>query len=417
MAHVTTEYTPQELLTFLQMSGTIDIDDVAALMMEKKNKTILENHPYEISQNPKDKRWRTYIKEDGKPRRQIAKSSREKLEAALIEFYTGAAESKKEKVETLETLFPVWKEYKVLHRAAPTYISRIQDVWNVYYAHTDIVKIPIKDLDKLTVDIWIHRLIEMVGRSKKKYYRVSVVFRQILDYAVDAGIVSENVFRKVKVDGKIVFDPETKKPSETQVFSNAEVAALYEVAETEFREEHNRIHKLTPLAIMFQFCTGLRLGELVCIRYEDLREDEIQISRMYRFRQKEIITYTKGHSTGRYVILTKEAKHIIELARKYQQDNGLCSTGYIFSVNQEPLSYHSMMKAYTRYCKAIETIHKSSHKSRKTYISALIDGGVNINTVRSQVGHTSEKTTYQNYVYDRKTKPERVELIEKALAR
>lgn len=136
---------------------------------------------------------------------------------------------------------------------------------------------------------------------------------------------------------------------------------------------------------------------------------------MYRLREKEIVEYTKGHREGRYVILTTEALKIINMARSYQQEHGLNDAGYIFSVNDDPMSYHSIIKMYRRYCDEIGCSRKSSHKSRKTYISALIDGGVNINTIRDLVGHADERTTYNSYCYDRKSKSERAELIEKAL--
>lgn len=61
-------------------------------------------------------------------------------------------------------------------------------------------------------------------------------------------------------------------------------------------------------------------------------------------------------------------------------------------------------------------IHKNSHKTRKTYISALIDGKVNINTIREMVGHADERTTYNNYCFDRSTEDEKKALIENALA-
>ena len=58
---------------------------------------------------------------------------------------------------------------------------------------------------------------------------------------------------------------------------------------------------------------------------------------------------------------------------------------------------------------------KSSHKARKTVISALIDGNVNINSVREMAGHRDERTTYANYVYDRSTAEEKVRMVEEAL--
>ena len=125
--------------------------------------------------------------------------------------------------------------------------------------------------------------------------------------------------------------------------------------------------------------------------------------------------YTKGHNEGRYVILTSEAKELIESAKQYQIEHRLDCNGFIFSVNTDPLPYGPVKKLYTYLCDEIDTIRKSSHKSRMTYISALIDGGVNINTIRDLVGHADEHTTYKSYCYDRKEKSERVKLIEDAL--
>lgn len=43
----------------------------------------------------------------------------------------------------------------------------------------------------------------------------------------------------------------------------------------------------------------------------------------------------------------------------------------------------------------------SVHKIRKTYISALLDSGININEIRKQVGHEDERTTLHNYSFNR----------------
>ena len=58
--------------------------------------------------------------------------------------------------------------------------------------------------------------------------------------------------------------------------------------------------------------------------------------------------------------------------------------------------------------------YKSLHTTAETYISALIDGKVNINTVREMVGHADERTTPGNYTFDRKTDSEKAQMIENA---
>lgn len=59
----------------------------------KKRKQILSSHPYPITQG-KDGRYRSYVKTEGGKRRQIAKSTYEKVEDAIVDFYMGEAEEK-----------------------------------------------------------------------------------------------------------------------------------------------------------------------------------------------------------------------------------------------------------------------------------------------------------------------------------
>lgn len=66
-------------------------------------------------------------------------------------------------------------------------------------------------------------------------------------------------------------------------------------------------------------------------------------------------------------------------------------------------------------CNRLDIEYRSSHKLRKTFVSSLIDEGVNINTVREVAGHAAEQTTMQYYCYDRKSKTERDAQILSAL--
>ena len=68
-----------------------------------------------------------------------------------------------------------------------------------------------------------------------------------------------------------------------------------------------------------------------------------------------------------------------------------------------------------KYCNHLNIKYRSPHKIRKTYISALIDAGVNIDTIRRLVGHTDERTTYKSYCYDRKEDKEIKEQLNDAL--
>jgi integrase len=68
-----------------------------------------------------------------------------------------------------------------------------------------------------------------------------------------------------------------------------------------------------------------------------------------------------------------------------------------------------------RGCEFINIDVKTSHKIRKTYISTLIDSGLNIDEIRRMVGHSDERTTYGNYCFNRLTNKQTEDAIEKAL--
>ena len=79
---------PQEILDFQVRNGMIELDDVRASIVDTERKKILKAHPYAISHG-KDGRWRTWVPDkkakDG--RKKIAKSTREKLEEAIVCYY------------------------------------------------------------------------------------------------------------------------------------------------------------------------------------------------------------------------------------------------------------------------------------------------------------------------------------------
>jgi integrase len=115
------------------------------------------------------------------------------------------------------------------------------------------------------------------------------------------------------------------------------------------------------------------------------------------------------------VVLTDKAMEIIEAVNDRKQELGI-DNEYIFSLKDQPASYDALKDLYPSYCSKLDITNRSSHKSRKTFVSSLIDGGVNINTVREMVGHNDERTTLSCYCFDRNTDAERKNMIQNALS-
>lgn len=387
-----------------------------------KKKYVEEVHNHKITPpHPSEKRWKTYVDCEGSGRKLIAKTNEEDFYQALYYHYSDTtdlipqAKRKRGKYTTLENFYDEWLEYKSLHTNAETYINRINQSWKTYYLGTQIITIPLANLDKVTLDKWAHSLIQDHQMTKTEYYNTTIIMRQALEYAVDLGIIEQNPFSKVKIDGMRMFKKLPKKPNNTQVFTDAELAQLFKMAWDDFHNRSQKRHVLAPLAVLFQFQTGLRIGELVAVKHSDVEGDYLHIQRMCPYGTREVVERLKGNGADRFVFLTEEAKRIIRVCRNYQMTTSQEETEYIFSVNNEPLYAPSVRDLYAKYCDKLNTDHKSSHKARKTYISALFDADVNINTIREMVGHSDEKTTLHNYVFDRSDENDRKKIIQKAL--
>ena len=408
---------PGELLQYLVDSGKIDLGSAEEEMRKSKITEIIESHPYKIYQG-KDGKWYTHIPDDSKSekRRKIVRATLEEVHEVIYDHYSGAAEKRQLLGKTIETLYPQWLEYKRLITPAPTTITRLQSDWKKYYEGTPIIKVPIVRLKKLDLDKWAHKLIRERELTSKQYSNLRAIMNQVLDYAVDLEIIETNPFEKVKIRGKHLFRPVKDKPPEERIYSVNEEKTVKEMAWKDY-EDRVKVYVLSPLALLLQLETGVRIGELCVLRYEDIHGDYLRVQRMLRRDAKEVVPYTKGAFGDREVILTSEAKRIIETCRKHQQMLGVEDDGYIFSINGEPCSYYAIEDLYRKYSgKMGLNGNKPSHTSRRTNLTKLLDGHVHLDSVMKMAGHCDKKTTLSNYFYDRSTAEEKVRLVEEALA-
>ena len=395
------------LLNELSCSN-IDLDEVLDNIDIMTNKKILEWHPYAVTEN-KDGRFSTYVADSTKPnnRRKIVKASKELLEKEIIKFYREREKEKSKEKICLKTFYAEWLDFKALHTNSSRYIKTIDELWKRYYAHDGIIEIPFSRPDKYTLDKWAHSLIKNNCMTKKQYYNMAVIMRQSLELAVEKNIIPENPFSKVKIDTKL-FTPVKKKSDETQVYLLDEQPLIEREAYADF--ERNNMS--ASLAIPFAFQTGLRISEIVALKWTDINEEKENCIHIQRMETKEfeklpdgswskekpvIIERTKSYAGNRNVYLTSTARKILNQARVHNAENGYGSSEYIFLNHGERLTARYLNTILRRCCMNAGISEKGMHKIRKTYISTLIDNeDININFIREQVGHTDERTTYGN---------------------
>lgn len=410
----------QEILQYAIQHGIIDTAYVQEQIKMQKRTELLEKHPYKMWEGT-DGKWYTYLPDEEKGRVLKKRRTRKEIEDIVVHYW-GMEE--KEEI-TLKRLFPVWLRYKEKHTDASSYIKRITTDWQTFYEwNTDFIQKPIAQFNKAELDEWAHSMIKEFNLTKKAYYNMSLILRQCLLYAVDKGDIKENVFAGVKINTKL-FRRVKKKESETQVFQTDEVPAIVEDMLRRFK---NNPKDTSPLAVLLDFEIGVRTGELVAIRTTDITGRYLHIQRQEirkyehvdEYKMKlvgfEVVEYTKSEDGDREIYLTDTAIRIINLIKAINEENGYRNKdNYLFVREIGKINAYSVQARILRGCEQIGIQTKTMHKVRKTYISSLIDSGLNINEVRKLAGHADERTTYANYCFNRQAGERTEKQIEQAL--
>lgn len=414
---------PNDILQHLLLRCNMSVEDVQSEIENMRNQKYLENHMYEIWQGA-DGRWRTHLPDPTakSERRLIAKSTRESLDKEIIRYYKSIDVQEQAKRVTLREWYQIWLDYKKLQTRSDMYVRKFDSDWNKHYKDSKLINIPIVNLDYDTLQEWALRIVRDKKLTKKQYYNMALIIRQSLDYAVQKKLIAENPFLKVHVDCKL-FQPKKKPVNKSQVFLTDEQPRI----EAEAWNDFANTGTVACLAIPFAFQTGLRLGEIVALKESDIDGNYIHVQRM-EIRQVEqlengswskqiftVVDYTKSEAGDRQVYLSKTAKKILAEIISSNRQHGYSDSDFLFLGENGRVHAKSVDYRIRKYCRHIGISEKALHKIRKTYISTLIDSGLNINEIRKLAGHEDERTTYNNFCFNRMTNEQTEHLLEAAL--
>lgn len=400
----------RDLLLFYLNCGIIDISDVMSCSEDViMNKILKQVHSYKVYYCKSDNRWHTYVKDDTKPngRKLIVRKSKGALEKHLLDHYR--IQLNTVKTYTFESLYEEFMQYKDATTSKGTVNAYIK-AYKRFYKDDSIIK---EDLSKIkipTLRMWLETKIREHKLNYKAYQKFAVVFNQLFKYAVEMEYVDNNPFDRINVRSLGLYNT-PKKNSKEKVFSRSETRDINKVAFDDFAEKPNCV----PLAVLLVFQTGLRLGEIVALKWSDIDYESktLRVCRFERVQQnysadfKELTNCehiivecdTKGEYGERFVDLTEDALYILRLLKDYYNSANLVSE-WLFVNKNGRIHNRAMDLRIRRYCRLIGSSIKSLHKIRSTYISMLRDAGMSFEKIREEVGHKSVLTTANHYFYD-----------------
>ena len=205
-------------------------------------------------------------------------------------------------------IYSEWIEYKTSTVSSYNTIVRYNQRYKKYLSISKLHNMCFKRIDLLTLSAECNRLVKDWKLTNKEWKNIKGIFNGMYDYAFCKGYIPENIFVKVTISVK--YRQINKKSSKEVIFTKTEREDLYQFLEDEYNKTHNIVCK----AIQFQFLTGLRVGELEALKWENIEDNRVhiiceQIQDRYSY-EYSIVPHTKTNQ-DRYVILIQEAKDLL----------------------------------------------------------------------------------------------------------
>ena len=385
-------------------NNIIDLSYVQEKIEMTKRKELLEKHPYKISQG-KDGKWRTYVPDKESGRKMIKKNTQKAVEDAVITFWKAEMEN-----PVVKDIFFEWIDRKLEtgEIKKPTY-ERYKIDFERYFQVFGERKI--KSVTEDEIEDFVLDCITQFHLTQKAYSNLRIIIygifkrarkKKYVQFGITEVISNMEMSRKIfkssrKADYEEVFDDEEFEKLEKGLIENLD---------------------LTNLGLLLMLFTGIRVGELAVLKWDDYDGSSIKILRTEtRFKDNtgkyayEVKETPKTEAGIREVVIPPQCKWII---RKMRCINPFGV--YMFEKNGKRLKTYIFRKRLYYICDKIGIPRRSPHKIRKTYASKLIDADVEEAIIRAQMGHTDIKTTKDYYYYSTQDQKYKESQISKAIS-
>lgn len=153
--------------------------------------------------------------------------------------------------------------------------------------------------------------------------------------------------------------------------------------------------------ILISLYTGLRLGELVALKWQnvDLKNKLIYIEKAVSIilQNHKILTIEDTPKTASSLRVIPISKQLIEILKELKQ-NTLCEY-VICNHNGKRTNPRAYQKSFENLLKKLKIKHYGFHSLRHTFETRLLENGVDVKTISELMGHSSPTITLNRYVH------------------
>lgn len=169
--------------------------------------------------------------------------------------------------------------------------------------------------------------------------------------------------------------------------------------------------KQTAAIILISALTGLRMGEVFGLSWDDIdfKEKTLSVNRGFDYVKTNRFTDGKTDSSIRTIIINDE---LILYLKKYKLVYGKDNNCYLFIDKiakryQPAISYTAVRKYLERTCKFLGIRNRSPHALRHTHCSVLLAEGIDLSYISQRLGHKTLNETIRTYSHIIKEKAQK----------
>lgn len=388
-----------ELLNIAVRYGIIDRATIQTAIELKKREEYLKKHENKIWQG-KDGNYRTHItvEEDGKKKRKLLKrKSKEDLEDAIIKIFQD------EDLNTFKNRYNKWIERQQICGRSPETIIKYRTDYKRFFDGYPIETMDIADIND---EILAMHITSVLNEKPIKWRALQGIFgningtfkKAIIDKVIPkdsnpCDYIDLPMFRKL-------CDEEISKTAEQRILSDSERKILLDKLHNPKAANTNIV---ANFAIELALYTGMRVGELAALRWEDIDTQNgfIRICHSEKRDRINNTTYvsTTKNSKIRVFPITDEIKDVLKRTKEYEFSKGYLGE-FVFQNKDGRLHATIISKcARAKTRSSGFTNPKSIHSIRRTLNSNMRCAGVSATAAASLLGHTVRVNEY-NYTYD-----------------
>lgn len=399
MSGTENQISDSDLLRFAIESGMIDRATIQTAIELKKREEYLKKHENAIWQG-KDGNYRTHItvEEDGKKKRKLLKrKSKEDLEDAIIKIYQD------EDLNTFKNRYNKWIERQIACGRSPETIVKYRTDYKRFFSGYPIETMDIADIND---EILAMHITSVLKEKPIKWRALQGIFGNINGTFIKA--IMDKIIPKDSnpcdyIDlpmFKKLCEEEISKTSEQRILSDSERKILLDKLHNPKAPNTNIV---ANFAIELALYTGMRVGELSALRWEDI-DTRLECIKICHSEKRDRINNTTYVSTTknnkiRVFPLTDEIKDVLKRTKEYEFSKGYLGE-FVFQNETGRLHANIISKCARAKTRSSDFSNpKSIHSIRRTLNSNMRCAGVSATAAASLLGHTVRVNEY-NYTYD-----------------